>query len=57
MVHLAGDWWLDSRTMPRARVVQYLTDLLWGGLAGSGLDRPATTDADELTPRRRRAAQ
>jgi AcrR family transcriptional regulator len=33
MVHLAGDWWVDSRAMPRARLVEYLTTLVWDGLA------------------------
>lgn len=32
MVHLAGDWWLEQPTMPRARLVQYLTDLVWSGM-------------------------
>jgi AcrR family transcriptional regulator len=32
MVHAAGDWWLERQTMPRERVVQYLVDLLWGGM-------------------------
>jgi AcrR family transcriptional regulator len=32
MVHLAGDWWVDNRTMPRARLVEYLTALVWDGL-------------------------
>jgi AcrR family transcriptional regulator len=33
MVHNAGDWWLDHRSMPRARLVEYLADLLWTGTA------------------------
>jgi len=33
MVHLAGDWWLDRRTMGRDRLVTYLSTLLWGGLS------------------------
>jgi AcrR family transcriptional regulator len=33
MVHNAGDWWLDNRSMPRARLVEYLADLLWTGTA------------------------
>jgi AcrR family transcriptional regulator len=33
MVHLAGDWWLDRGTMPRERLVDYLTALLWSGLS------------------------
>ena len=34
LVHSAGDWWLDHRTMPRERLVEYLTDVLWQGMAG-----------------------
>jgi AcrR family transcriptional regulator len=41
MVHAAGDWWLDRRSMPRARLVEYLTTLLWQGLGGMGLGDPA----------------
>lgn len=37
MVHSAGDWWLDRRTMPRGRVVHYVANLLWGGMVGMGL--------------------
>jgi AcrR family transcriptional regulator len=33
LVHQAGDWWLDDRTMTRPRLVGYLTDLIWGGLS------------------------
>lgn len=32
MVHLAADWWVERRTMPRARLVEYLVALLWEGL-------------------------
>jgi hypothetical protein len=35
----AGEWWLDCRTMSRDDLVSYLTQLLWSGLAGTGLDR------------------
>jgi AcrR family transcriptional regulator len=35
LVHQAGDWWLDDRTMPRARLTGYLTTLLWDGLGAS----------------------
>jgi AcrR family transcriptional regulator len=31
MVHLAGDWWVRTRTLPRDRLVTYLVDLLWDG--------------------------
>lgn len=32
MVHAAGDWWLDNRTMPRERLVEYLVSLAWDGM-------------------------
>jgi AcrR family transcriptional regulator len=34
MVHLAGDWWLERRTMTRARLVDDITTLLWRGFGG-----------------------
>jgi AcrR family transcriptional regulator len=34
LVHSAGDWWLDARSMPRERLVGYLAELLWTGMAG-----------------------
>ncbi len=34
MVHSAGHWWVDHRSMPRERLVDYLADLLWAGVAG-----------------------
>lgn len=37
LVHSAGDWWVEHRTMPRARLVAYVTDLLWGGLSSMGM--------------------
>jgi AcrR family transcriptional regulator len=38
MVHLAGDWWLERRTMTRERLVDDLTRLLWSGLGGLATD-------------------
>jgi len=40
LVHMAGDWWLERRALPRQRLVTYLTDLLWSGL------EPAVAAAD-----------
>jgi len=31
-VHLAGDRWLENKTMTRARLVEYLTALVWDGM-------------------------
>lgn len=32
MVHVAGDWWLEQRSMTRERLVEHLVTLLWTGL-------------------------
>ncbi len=32
MVHLAGDWWVERRTIPRETLADYLTVLLYEGL-------------------------
>jgi AcrR family transcriptional regulator len=37
MVHLAGDRWVARPTVPRPRLVEYLTSLLWEGMAGSSV--------------------
>jgi AcrR family transcriptional regulator len=37
MVHLAGDWWLERRSMPRARLVDYLTALVWNGMSAAAV--------------------
>ncbi|WP_338051350.1 TetR/AcrR family transcriptional regulator [Pseudonocardia acidicola] len=34
MVQSAGDWWLERRTMTRAALTDYLTALIWSGVAG-----------------------
>jgi AcrR family transcriptional regulator len=36
LARAAADRWLEQRTMSRAEVVRYLTDLVWPGLSGSG---------------------
>jgi AcrR family transcriptional regulator len=39
LVHQAGDWWVDDRTMSRETLVGYLVSLLWDGLgAAQGAD-------------------
>lgn len=32
MVHVAGDWWLEQKSMTRERLVDHLVTLLWTGL-------------------------
>ena len=36
-VYAAGDWWLDRRAMPRTQLVTYLSEFLWEGLNGQGV--------------------
>lgn len=33
MVHEAGDWWIEHRTMSRDELTTHLTALVWGGVA------------------------
>ena len=40
MVHLAGDWWVEHKTMPRERLVEYLLGLAWEGLSSVAVDEP-----------------
>ena len=46
MVHSAGDWWLERQSMSRSALAEYLTSLIWGGLAGAyaAAGVPAPTD-------------
>ncbi len=46
MVHSAGDWWIDRRPMPRARLVEYVTTLLWSGM--SALERTEVNPSQTL---------
>jgi AcrR family transcriptional regulator len=34
MVQVAGDWWLEHRSMTRERLVDHLVNLLWNGFTG-----------------------
>jgi AcrR family transcriptional regulator len=43
MVHSAGHWWVEHRSMPRERLVDYLADLLWAGIAGLILTESRTS--------------
>lgn len=44
MVHLSGDWWVRTRTLPREQLVTYLVDLLWDGFAALA---PGAAEATE----------
>jgi AcrR family transcriptional regulator len=47
LVHQAADWWVADRTMPRDRLVAYLTGLLWEGLPGAAASS-ANAPADQV---------
>lgn len=46
MVHAAGDWWVERRSMPRHRLVVHLTALLWNGMSGLAEAQRHDTEAD-----------
>ncbi len=45
LVHHASDWWVEERSMPRQRLVSYLTALLWNGLAEAATPAEAVAEA------------
>ncbi|MFN2581560.1 MAG: TetR/AcrR family transcriptional regulator, partial [Candidatus Dormibacteria bacterium] len=47
MVHEAGDWWIEHRTMARGDLTNYLAALAWGGFAD--MYRNAGVDPDDRT--------
>jgi AcrR family transcriptional regulator len=53
MVHLAGDWWLESRSMSRRQLVDYLVALLWEGFARLEPAAPIPPAHGLRAPRRR----
>ena len=49
LVHLAGDWWLERRTVTRARLVEDLTALLWNGLGSLTPPTPTTPITEDAS--------
>jgi AcrR family transcriptional regulator len=60
MTFAGAGWWLERRTMSKDDLVNYLTQLLWSGLSGAGLEqrgeqpREVPADVVPLAPRTRR---
>jgi AcrR family transcriptional regulator len=48
LVQSTGEWWLQRRSMSRAHVVEYVTQLLWAAFAG--MLRAAGVEADPDQP-------
>ena len=52
MTFAGAGWWLERRSMSKDDLVDYLTQLLWSGLSGAGLNTPAAVPgAAETRPR------
>lgn len=45
MVQVAGDWWLEQRSMTRERLVDHLVALLWSGLRDPEAQRAEAKEA------------
>jgi Tetracyclin repressor-like, C-terminal domain len=63
MTFAGAGWWLERRSMSKDDLVDYLTQLLWSGLSGAGLNTPAavpgatdTRSRTNVTPLPRPAA-
>jgi hypothetical protein len=50
-----GEWWLRRRSMSRAHVVDYVTQLIWSALSGVLRDAGIAIDPDKPLPAARPA--
>ncbi len=50
LVQSTGEWWLQRRSMSRAHVVGYTTDLIWQALSGVAREAGITLHADRPLP-------
>ncbi len=48
MVHSAGDWWVERRSMPRERLVTYIGDLIWHGIVGMASNKVQKTPGTKV---------
>jgi AcrR family transcriptional regulator len=55
MVQLAGDWWIESRSMPRAALVDHLVAMVWGGFSRVTEDQASRIAVDRPGSSRSRA--
>jgi AcrR family transcriptional regulator len=46
MTFVCAEWWLERHPMSMDKLVGYLTQIVWGGLAGVGLERLQPADLD-----------
>jgi AcrR family transcriptional regulator len=50
LVQSTGEWWLERRSMSRAHVVEYVTQLIWAALAGLLREAGITADPSQPLP-------
>lgn len=55
LVQSTGDWWLQRRSMSRAHVAGYTTELIWQALSGVAREAGITLDPDHPLPTARPA--
>src|SRR5262249_54739918 len=53
MVQSTGEWWLQRRSMSRAHVVEYVTQLIWAAIAGLLRAAGIAVDPDQPFPEAR----
>src|SRR5215472_8904786 len=50
LVQSTGEWWLQRRSMSRAHVVEYVTQMIWAAIAGVLRDAGVALDPDAPLP-------
>lgn len=55
LVQSTGEWWLDRRSMGRAQVIDYVSQLIWWALTGVLREAGITADPGALVPAARPA--
>jgi AcrR family transcriptional regulator len=50
LVQSTGEWWLQRRSMSRAHVVEYVSELIWSALSGVLRDAGIQVDPDRPLP-------
>ena len=53
LVQSTGEWWLQRRSMSRATVVEYVTQIIWAAIAGMLRQAGIVVDPDEPFPETR----
>ena len=53
LVQSTGEWWLQRRSMSRATVVEYVTQIIWAAISGMLREGGIVVDPDEPFPETR----